>query len=226
MEGILQFLKDLEENNSLEWMRQNKMRYIDAQNDFIDLVQKLISQIILFDNSIAHLQARDLIFRLNRDTRFSKDKSPYNPAFRAHISAAGKVPIPVGYYVSIRPGNRSFLGGGLFTPMFRDATTMMRDYLNEHGARFETIVTAEEFRKHFIVMGESLKNVPAGYDPVHPQGAYLKNKSWYLEYPLSDSQLIDTDGFIGDAEKIFTLMQPFNNFLNDGLKGFRMPERK
>lgn len=167
-----------------------------------------------------------MIFRLNKDTRFSKDKSPYNPTFRAHISSAGKLPIPVGYYVSIEPGNRSFLGGGLFAPMFKDATTMIRDYITEHGAEFETIVMAEDFRKHFVVMGEALKSVPAGYDSVHPQAAYLKNKSWYLEYPVPDSQLMDTDGFMSEAEKIFALMQPFSNFLNAALKDFRMPERK
>lgn len=53
----------------------------------------------------------DLTFKLVRDTRFSRDKSPYNPAFRAHISSMGKLPIPVGYFIMIKPGNQSFLGG-------------------------------------------------------------------------------------------------------------------
>lgn len=74
--------------------------------------------------------------------------------------------------------------------------------------------------------GEVLKNVPTGYDVNHSQAEYLKNKSWYLEYPISDSLILDTDMFIREAVKIFALMQPFNCFLNSALKSFQMPERK
>lgn len=225
-QNMLQFLSDLEGNNSLEWMKQNKKDYSIAKDIFKSLVQELIMRIAEVDNSIPHLRAEDLIFKLNRDTRFSKDKSPYNPTFRAHISSAGKTPIPVGYFISITPNNRSFLGGGLFTPMFKNATTMIRDYISGHGTEFEQFITAADFKKHFAVMGEALKNVPTGYDENHPQAKYLKNKSWYLEFPVSDSLILDGDMFIDEAVKIFTLMQPFNNFLNIALKGFQMPERK
>ena len=112
-----------------------------------------------------------------RDTRFSHDKSPYNPAFRAHISSMGKLPIPVGYYLMIKPGGQSFLGGGLFADMFKDATRMVRDYISAHGAEWETIITALSFQKHFTVGGTALKNVPAGYEKEHPQAKYLKFKS-------------------------------------------------
>ncbi len=224
--NMLQFLRDLEANNSLEWMKENKKEYLSIQEIFIELVHELILRISEFDSSIPHLRAEDLIFRLNQDTRFGKDKSPYNPTFRAHISQKGKMPIPVGYYISIAPNNRSFLGGGLFTPMFKDATTMIRNYITEHGAEFENIITSADFTKYFTVRSEALKNVPTGYDVNHPQAEYLKNKSWYLEYPVSDHAISDTDRFVRDAIKIFALMQPFNDFLNCALKGFQMPARK
>jgi uncharacterized protein (TIGR02453 family) len=108
---ILEFLADLRENNSLEWMTANKKRYDEAKAQFTELVQVLIIRLSETDSSIARLSAKALLFRLNRDTRFSHDKSPYNPSFRAHISPGGRVPIPVGYYINVAPNN-IFLGAG------------------------------------------------------------------------------------------------------------------
>ncbi|MGC3977789.1 MAG: DUF2461 domain-containing protein [Paludibacteraceae bacterium] len=106
---VLDFLKKLEENNSLTWMKANKTEYETAKSEFEKLIQELINRISVYDSSIIGLQPSKLIFRLNRDTRFSKDKSPYNPSFRAHISQAERFPIPAGYYLNIKP-NHIFLG--------------------------------------------------------------------------------------------------------------------
>ena len=167
----------------------------------------------------------ELTFRLTRDTRFSHDKSLYNPAFRAHISGSGKLPVPVGYYLMIKPGGQSFLGGGLFADMFKEATAMVRDYIAAHPQEWETVVQAEEFRACFKVQGTALKQVPAGYDREHPQAEFLKYKSWYLEYPVADEVIRDADGFLELAETVFRKMKPFNDLMNRALDGFRMPER-
>ena len=101
-----------------------------------------------------------------RDTRFSHDKSPYNPAFRAHIAPMGKLPVPVGYYLMLKPGGQSFLGGGLFADMFKDATRMVRDYIAEHGGEWEAVVTAPSFRECFTVKGTWVsRNAPARVSP-------------------------------------------------------------
>jgi uncharacterized protein (TIGR02453 family) len=118
---ILDFLHDLSKNNSLDWMKNNKKYYERAKTECEMLIQKLMDGISLFDSSITDLLPKDLMFRLNRDTRFSNDKSPYNPSFRAHISPAGRTPIPAGYYLNIKPEN-IFLGGGLFVAQFPEAT--------------------------------------------------------------------------------------------------------
>ena len=226
MQDMLQFLSDLEKNNSLEWMAQNKKAYVSAKKAFVALVQELVVRMGEVDDSIPLLNAGDLVFRLNRDTRFSKDKSPYNAAFRAHIAPAGKLPVPVGYYISVAPGDRSFLGGGLFAPMFKDATARVRDHIAADGAAFEKIIGTPAFERHFSIKGEALKSVPNSYDANHPQAEYLKNKSWYLEYPVADSLMVDTQAFVNKAVTVFGLMKPFNQFLNSALAGFRMPERK
>ncbi len=222
---ILDYLSALSANNSREWYHANKEDYKKANAEFEKLLQELMLEIGTFDSSILQHNPKDLTFKIVRDTRFSHDKSPYNPAFRAHIAAKGKLPVPAGYYLMIKPGNQSFLGGGLFADMFKDATAMMRDYLAKNGKEWEAILHEPDFEKYFTVKGTALKNVPAGYDKEHPQAEYLKFKSWYLEYPLTDEEVMDAEAFPAKAAGIFRMMKPFNDYLNKALAGFKMPSR-
>ena len=117
------------------------------------------------------------------------------------------------------------MGGGLFADMFSDATAMVRNYIAAHPAEWSEIINDEEFKKYFTVKGTALKNVPAGYDKEHPQAEYLKFKSWYLEYPLTDEEVMDAEAFPAKAAGIFRMMKPFNDYLNKALAGFKMPSR-
>lgn len=222
---IIDYLSALSMNNSREWYHANKDNYKKAYAEFEKLLQILILEIGKFDSSILHNNPKDLTFKIVRDTRFSHDKTPYNPAFRAHISSKGKLPVPVGYYLMIKPNNQSFLGGGLFANMFKDATKMIRDYIVQNGEKWEEIIHEPKFKKYFTVQGTALKNVPTGYDKEHPQAEYLKFKSWYLEYPLKDEELKNADTFFAMASEIFRIMKPFNDYLNKALADFQMPTR-
>lgn len=222
---ILDYLTSLSANNNREWYHTHKAEYQAANAQFEELVQSLILRIGEFDTSVLGHAPKELTFKLVRDTRFSHDKSPYNPAFRAHISSMGKLPVPVGYYLMLKPGGQSFLGGGLFADMFKEATQMVRDYIAAHGSEWEAVITAPAFQQHFSVHGTALKNVPAGYEKEHPQAEYLKYKSWYLEYSVQDKDLTDGDLFLAKAADIFRLMKPFNDYLNNALTGFKMPAR-
>ncbi len=222
---MIEYLSELSANNNREWYHANKEAYQRANAEFEDFLRALILEIGKFDSSILHNNPKDLTFKLVRDTRFSHDKSPYKPAFRAHISSKGKLPVPVGYYLLIQPGDQSFLGGGLFADMFKDATTMIRDYISQNGGEWEKIIHAPEFEKYFTVQGTALKNVPAGYEKEHPQAEYLKYKSWYLEYPIKDEELSDGEAFLAKAADRFRIMKPFNDYLNRALTGFQMPSR-
>ena len=222
---IMDYLSELSMNNNREWYHANKADYKKANAEFEEVLQALMMEIGKFDSSILHNNPKDLTFKIVRDTRFSHDKSPYNPAFRAHISSKGKLPVPVGYYLMIKPGNQSFLGGGLFADVFKEATTMVRDFIVRNGEEWETIIHEPEFEKYFTVQGTALKNVPAGYGKEHPQAEYLKFKSWYLEYPLKDEELNDTETFLVKAAETFRIMKPFNDYLNKALVDFQMPAR-
>lgn len=222
---IIEYLSALSMNNNREWYHANKNDFKKANAKFEELLQALMLEIGKFDSSILHNNPKDLTFKIVRDTRFSHDKSPYNPAFRAHISSKGKLPVPVGYYLMIKPGDQSFLGGGLFADMFKDATAMIRDYIVKNGEEWEKIIHDPEFEKYFTVQGTALKKVPAGYDKEHPQAEYLKFKSWYLEYPIKDEELVDSEIFSAKAAEVFRIMKPFNDYLNKALVDFQMPAR-
>ena len=222
---MIDYLSALDKNNNREWYHANKDEYKKANEEFEKLLQALMMEIGKFDSGILHNNPKDLTFKMVRDTRFSHDKSPYNPAFRAHISSKGKLPVPVGYYLMIKPGNQSFLGGGLFADMFKDATAMVRDYIAQNGQEWEKIIHDPEFKRYFTVQGTALKNVPAGYEKTHPQAEYLKYKSWYLEYPIGDEEWNDAEAFLAKAAEVFRVMKPFNDNLNKALVGFRMPTR-
>lgn len=222
---ILNYLSELNANNNREWYHAHRDEYKEASSLFEGLLEPLILEIGKFDGSVLCSEPGKLTFKLVRDTRFSRDKAPYNPAFRAHISSRGKLPIPVGYYLMISPGGNSFLGGGLFADMFKDATDMVREYISAHPAQWDEIINAPDFQKYFTVQGTGLKNVPKGYEREHPQAEFLKLKNWYLEYPIKDEELLDASGFISLAARVFEKMKPFNDYLNTALEGFEMPKR-
>jgi uncharacterized protein (TIGR02453 family) len=225
MNNMLTYLSALENNNNREWYHVNKSLYQAANAEFEQLVAQLITSIQKFDAAIISFPAKELTFRLARDTRFSRDKTPYNPSFRACIAPAGKLPVPVGYYICIAPGNRSLLGSGLHESSLKEASAKIREYIVSHGREFETIIRNRDFMEHFSVSGETLKNVPRGYDPTHAQAQYLKFKSWYLQFPLSARTILSAD-FVEQAARIFQLMKPFNDYLNAALQGVQIQTRR
>jgi uncharacterized protein (TIGR02453 family) len=221
---ILDFLNGLSKNNSLDWMKNNKKYYEQAKTECEMLIQKLIDNISLFDSSVSDLLPKNLMFRLNRDTRFSNDKSPYNPSFRTHISPAGRTPIPAGYYLNIKPGN-IFLGGGLFVAQFPEATKSVRDFIVKNEKELTEIIEEKSFSSNFAITGEKLKNVPKEYDKEHKYAEYLKHKAWDIEYYIKDDVFLNADEFVALSVEIFKYMKPFNDFLNEALKDFKLPER-
>ncbi len=222
---MLDYLSSLSANNNREWYHGHKQEYKQAAEEFEKLVQELIYGIGEFDASVLHNNPKELTFKLVRDTRFSHDKSPYNPSFRAHIAPRGKLPVPVGYYLMIKPCGGTFLGGGLFADMFSNATALVREYISAHPDEWNEVISAAEFKKYFTVKGTALKNVPAGFDKEHPQAEYLKYKSWYLEYSVTDEDVCDGENFVRKSLEVFKAMKPFNDYLNRALKDFTMPTR-
>lgn len=226
MNVMLAVLAALEENNSREWYHAHEGELRAARAEFEDMTGALMARLGKAEPRILAYAPGELTFRLARDTRFSHDKSPYLPAFRCHMGPAGKQPIPVGFYLYVRPGNRSFLGGGLFADMFRDAAQSVREAIASQPEAWEAVITAPAFARRFTVEGSRLKNVPRGFDPAHRAAEYLKYKSWYVERRFEDAMLDEPQAWMDFAVEEYLAMKPFHDFLNAALAGFTMPQRK
>ena len=220
---LLNFINELKQHSNKEWMHEHKKEYQAAQQCFYDLLRDLLQG--LDEGELSFMDPKELTYRMVRDTRFSKDKSLYNPNFRAHLSTGGKLPIPVGYYISLTSQNQSFIGGGLFADVFNDATTMIRSHIQQNPDAFLAIINDSEFRKYFKVGGTKLKKLPKGYEEDAKVGEYLRYKSWYLEAFIEDELIAERERFIAETIKLCRLMKPFNDFLNAALIDFVFPER-
>lgn len=221
---IITYLTALQKNNEKTWFHDHKKEYQEAQTQFLDLVERLQWEIAKFDEDVVGYEPSSLSFKLQRDTRFSNNKMPYLPAFRAHIGPKGKLPIPVGYYLMITPQG-CFLGGGLFASCFSDATKLIRDAIVEREDEFARLLEDKTFQSYMTLQGESLQKAPKGYPQDHPHATYLKYKSWFLELPFEDTMLEDLDAFVLYATQRFQAMKPMHDFLNQALKDFTFPQR-
>ncbi|HSF46472.1 MAG TPA: DUF2461 domain-containing protein [Chitinophagaceae bacterium] len=212
---VLPFLKKLQKNNNKPWFDENRALYIDAKTEFESFVESLIAAFGKHDPTVAHLLPKDCIFRINRDVRFSKDKSPYKTNFGAFINSGGKKSPLAGYYVHIEPGG-SFVGGGLYMPM-PDMLSKVRQEIDYNLPEFKSIINGAAFKKQYkeLHRGEdiSLTRVPKGYEPANPAAEYLKLKSFIAMRPLSDEEVQS-----GDLEKIcvtaFKALKPLVDFVN------------
>jgi uncharacterized protein (TIGR02453 family) len=216
---ILPFLKKLAKNNTKPWFDENRALYVTAKTEFEEFVASLISSYGKHDPSIAHLLPKECIFRINRDVRFSKDKSPYKNNFGASITSGGKKSPFAGYYVHIEPG-ASFVGGGLWQPM-PDMLAKIRQEIDYNFPEFKKIINAAAFKKQYkeLYRGEdvSLTRVPKGYEPANPAAEFLKLKSFIAMRPVSDEEIQS-----GELEKIcvsaFKALKPFVEFINRSIE--------
>lgn len=222
---VMQFLKELEQHNNKEWFHSHKKEYEQAKTCFCELLERILIEVGKTDPSVDELEARRLLGRINRDTRFGADKSPYHTSFRAHISPCASAPIPCAYFINVQPCDNTIVGGGLFAHMFKDATSMIRQAIVDHPQEFIYIVENEIFKKHFTLLGLKLKKVPNGYDADSAISEYLKHKSWFIECHIEDKDLVDDDVFVHKAVELCAAMKPFNDFLNVALTDFKMPAR-
>jgi uncharacterized protein (TIGR02453 family) len=210
--STLGFLKKLKKNNNREWFNANKNLYEDAKIDFEVFVFELIGETAEFDNSIAGVQPKDCIFRIYKDVRFSKDKTPYKTNLGAAIQEGGRKSGLAGYYFHIQPGE-FFLAGGLYMPE-ADKLLKIRNAIAAKQKEFLAIVKNKEFVKNFKeVWGDKLKTAPKGFAKDHPMAEYLKLKSFLAYCNLNESDIFTKD-IIKKTAKIFKSMRPFNDFLN------------
>ncbi len=218
----LHFLRELKKNNERAWFNKNKDRFVAANENFTRFVQTLIDETAKFDKSSAGIVAKDAVFRIYRDIRFSKDKSPYKTHFGAVLTGRGKGFL-AGYYLHLEPGN-AFLAGGVHMTEPKNMKAI-RARISAEGKKFLKIIGDRNFRKTFTIEGERLVRVPQGFDKEDPMAEYLKYKDLTLVHSLDDKKIL-SDDFASYCVNIFKVMVPFNLFLNEAVKGKPTASRK
>ncbi|MEO8760906.1 MAG: DUF2461 domain-containing protein [Bacteroidia bacterium] len=217
MQQTLNFLKKIKKNNNREWFEKNKPLYLEVKQAHEEVVQQVINNIAKFDPKIAGLEAAKTTFRIYKDVRFSKDKTPYKSNMGASINPGGKKSDIPGYYLHVEPGN-SFLAGGCFMPM-PDKLAAIRQEIDYNYADFKKILANKEFKKYFAGISDEgkLVNPPKGYDKENPAVEILKNKSFILVHNIDDKMVLSKD-YPKHVATIFKAMHPFVLFLREAMK--------
>jgi uncharacterized protein (TIGR02453 family) len=213
--STLDFLTAIKSNNNRDWFLANRPQYLDAKDNFDSFVQQVINEIIHFDPILKGLEAKNCVYRFNRDIRFSNDKSPYKSHFGAFIVKGGKKNGDkfAGYYFHVEPDGKSILAGGAYMPPSPWLATI-REKISESPDEFVKIINSKNFKKYFGKLdGEKLKSMPRGYAADHPQAELLKYKSYLIMNEVPDKMVISSDYF-EHVIKVFEAMKPLNDFLN------------
>jgi len=227
--STLKFLKDLKKNNNKPWFDKNRKVYEAAKADFTAFIQKVIDLHGKSDNSIKNLLAKDCLFRINRDIRFAKDKSPYKTNFGASINKGGKKAWDsagfnakgkiawdsAGYYFHLEPGG-CFKGGGIYMPP-SDALKKVRQEIDYNFADFKKLIVSKKFKSVYGDLDKSkefiLSRVPKGYEADNPAAEYLRLKSYIAMIKISDKDLTSKD-LVKKTVAAFEALQPLIGFIN------------
>lgn len=213
---IIHFLKQLSENNNKDWMHANKADYQQARADFIEIVGYLIGQIQQFDSTLLEIEPKDCIFRINRDIRFSNDKSPYKTNMGASIAFGGKKSRNAGYYLHMEPNGKTMIAGGTYLPAARELQ-MIRQEIDYNGKELHAIIADREFTGFFgDLQGDRVKTAPKGYSKEHPDIHLLQLKSFIVTHYFSDEEVLK-ESFFEEIVKGCEYMEPLISYLNQAI---------
>jgi uncharacterized protein (TIGR02453 family) len=219
IKNALTFLSKLKRNNRKEWFDKNKPGYLEIKGEFEELVGKFIKELGKADDSVKALEAKNCLFRIYKDVRFSKDKTPYKTHIGAYIAQDGRKSEYAGYYLHIEPG-ASFLAGGIWMPE-ADVLKGIRQEIDYNSKDFLKVIRNTTFKKYFgDIQGEKLSRNPKEYSSDHPQIEYLKFKSFNVVHELTDKKVTASD-FVKSSVTIYKAMKPLNDFLNAAVKEAR-----
>ncbi|MCL9770220.1 DUF2461 domain-containing protein [Flavobacterium sp. HXWNR69] len=207
--SAIEFLNKLKENNNREWFAEHKKEFDLEQKSMKTFFNSVGEQLGKVD-SIERIQ----IFRIYRDVRFSKDKSPYKNHFSVGFTRT-KPLFRGGYYLHIEPGG-SFVGGGFWEPNAADLHRIRKEFeMDDEEVR--AIIAEDNFQKYFgELKGEELKTAPKGFDKTHPAIDLIRKKQYLLTRNFSDEEVLAPD-FQKEVIATFQSMRPFFDYISDVL---------
>lgn len=209
---ILDFLKDLAINNNREWFYAEEKRYKKVKETHEKVVEDLLNQFSLFEN-MDGVKVKNCTYRIARDVRFSKDKSPYKNWFSSSYSEGGRSDTKHDYYLHIQPHNQSFLGAGLYAPT-SEQLAKLRQEIDYNPNDLKDIIFDKTFVQYFgNPKGSSLKTSPKGYEKNHPEIELLRMNQLFFSKSFSDNELM-ADDFTAKVIESAKVLKPFTDYLN------------
>ena len=217
METTLHFLKKLKINNNREWFDSNKTEYLASKEIFEEFVSELIKGINKFDKKVSlDLKPKDCTFRIYKDVRFSKDKTPYKNNMSASINPGGKKSNIPGYYFHLEP-DACFLAGGVYMPM-PDVLKAIRQEIDYNPLPLINVLKSASFKKEFNGIDEEdkLKNPPKGFNKDHAHSEILKNKHFIVSQKFENKVILKKEG-LSKTLNSFKAMYPFLDYLRKAI---------
>lgn len=209
--SVFQFLNDITQNNNRDWFAEHKPKYQEAHESLVKFADEIIHGMNQKD-TIETPSGKKAIFRIYKDVRFSKYKSPYKTHFGGHLSRATKL-LRGGYYFHIEPGN-CFVGGGFWNPSTEDLKHI-REQIAADPTSLLDILNSADFKNHFGTLeGEKLKTAPKGFDKNHPAIDLLNYKQFLLSKSFTDKEA-QTENYAQKIIETFQAMRPFFDYMSE-----------
>jgi uncharacterized protein (TIGR02453 family) len=215
---VLEFLEQLRDNNNREWFQQNKTTYEAARKEVKNFIASILPDMIAFDPSLRFVDPDDCMFRIFRDVRFSKDKSPYKLNMGAWITGAGRKSSGPGYYIHLQP-DESFLAAGVYMPVPVDLKKIRNEIYFSIG-EFKALLSDKNLRKYCdgLLSMDKLKSPPKDFPKDFPDIDLLKHKHYTVSCPVDDKKISD-ESFRDFVLGAYRAMYPLNLFLKRALEG-------
>lgn len=207
LEKLTQFLIELEFSNSKAWFDQNRPRYLELRLEFIDFVAEVIAGVSSFDASVKGVRAKDCLFRINRDVRFSHNKNPYKTNFSAALSAGGRHSNYPIYYVQLGIEN-SITAGGIYAPP-NDQLALIRRFIEHHPKKADALL--EEFGG--LDKDAILSRFPKGF----PSGSELLKYKSFTVSSAFDALGLGSAGVLEEVVTKCAKMQALHKYLREAL---------
>jgi uncharacterized protein (TIGR02453 family) len=208
--ATLQFLKEIQVNNNRPWFEENKHRYLAAKEN-LEAFTEAVKAALMQDDIIEKTK----LYRIYRDTRFSKDKTPYKGHMGGFFRRAG-AERRGGYYFSVQPANETFIGGGFYSPSKEDLFRIRKEF-EADGDSVRAIINDPKFVATYgELLGNGVKTAPKGFDKEHPNIDLIRKKQFYALRKFSDKEVLAKD-FVDQAVDTYRTIRPFFNYLSDVL---------
>ncbi|MEM1323063.1 MAG: DUF2461 domain-containing protein [Bacteroidota bacterium] len=207
------FLRDLKKNNNRPWFNEHKDRYTTAHENVLEFTEELITLMNKYDQLVPR-SPKQTLFRIYRDTRFSKDKTPYKNHFSGGFKRDTKW-LRGGYYFHLEPGN-NFVAGGFWGPNSADLQRI-RQEIAADDQPLRKILASKSFKDTFgTLIGDQVKTAPKGYPRDHPSIDLLRFKQLIVRHDFTNKQAMEP-GFAKEMVKVFRKMRPYFDYMSEVL---------